>query len=120
VAIRHRQSAVDGTCVHLRDLVRSDPARWHDRMMFATRDKWRSDDMVDADALAADPAPRTELLRAWEQAPSARVAHPTEDHLIPLMVAVGAAEEEPAVRVYHETTLAGSLTASSFSFGRAA
>jgi aromatic ring-opening dioxygenase catalytic subunit (LigB family) len=72
------------------------------------------------DALAADPATRTELLRAWEHAPSARVAHPAEDHLVPLMVAVGAAEEEPAAIVYHETTLAGAITASSFRFGRAA
>jgi aromatic ring-opening dioxygenase catalytic subunit (LigB family) len=73
-----------------------------------------------SDAMAADPTRRTELVRAWDHAPSARVAHPTEDHLIPLMVAVGAAEQEPAVRVYHETKLAGGLTASSFCFGRAA
>jgi aromatic ring-opening dioxygenase catalytic subunit (LigB family) len=68
-------------------------------------------------ALAADPATRSEMLRGWAHAPSARVAHPSEDHLIPLMVAVGAAEDEPAEVVYHETKLAGGITASSFRFG---
>ena len=74
------------------------------------------DDWLSA-TLDADPAERVERLRAWEQAPSARLAHPAEDHLIPLMVAVGAAEDEPAVRGYHEETMAGSITASSFRFG---
>ena len=32
-----------------------------------------------------------DALLAWERAPAARVAHPAEDHLVPLMVAVGAA-----------------------------
>ena len=35
-------------------------------------------------------------------APAARLAHPREDHLIPLMVAVGAAEHDAATCVYHE------------------
>ena len=34
---------------------------------------------------------RSELLENWEQAPAARLAHPEEDHLIPLMSVVGAA-----------------------------
>lgn len=70
-------------------------------------------------ALMSDTSERTSALRAWEQAPSARLAHPTEDHLIPLMVAVGAAEDEPATRTYHETGFAGAVTASSFRFGAA-
>ncbi|MFP5502727.1 MAG: dioxygenase, partial [Candidatus Sericytochromatia bacterium] len=44
-------------------------------------------------------------------------AHPEEDHLIPLMVAVGAAEHEAAACVYHEDTFFGHVTASSFRFG---
>lgn len=68
-------------------------------------------------ALAAPPAERTRLIEAWDRAPSARVAHASEDHLIPLMVALGAAEDEPAVRTYHESTFAGAITASSFAFG---
>ncbi|QYG91755.1 dioxygenase [Iamia sp. SCSIO 61187] len=73
-------------------------------------DKWLGD------ALAADPEQRTAALLAWEQAPSARVAHPTEDHFIPLMLAVGAAENDRAVRTYHENTFFGSVTASSYRF----
>lgn len=60
---------------------------------------------------------RTRLLLAWDQAPSARASHPTADHLIPLMVAVGAAEREQGVRTYHQDDLMGSVTASSFRFG---
>ncbi len=56
------------------------------------------------------------FLRDWESAPSARIAHPTEDHLIPLMVAVGAAENEAGVRGYHEETRFGSVTESSLRF----
>ena len=38
-----------------------------------------------------DPATRAELLSRWTEAPAARQAHPREEHLIPLMVAAGAA-----------------------------
>lgn len=60
---------------------------------------------------------RAALLTQWEAAPAARQAHPREDHLIPLMVAAGAAETESAICVYHETTAFGGITASSFRFG---
>lgn len=40
-----------------------------------------------------DPASRARRLSSWEAAPSARLAHPREEHLIPLMVAAGAAGE---------------------------
>ena len=67
-------------------------------------------------ALRAAPAERVEALRRWEAAPSARVAHPAEDHLVPLFVAVGAAEADVATRTYHEATFAGAITASSYRF----
>ncbi|MEO6959541.1 MAG: class III extradiol ring-cleavage dioxygenase, partial [Burkholderiaceae bacterium] len=60
---------------------------------------------------------RAEQLKNWIQAPAARQAHPREDHLIPLMVAAGAAETEAVTCVYHETTAFGGITASSFRFG---
>ena len=65
----------------------------------------------------AAPEERTQRLAEWEHAPCARVAHPREDHLIPLMVVVGAAESEPGAATYHQTDFAGGLTASSFRFG---
>ena len=69
------------------------------------------------DVLMAPPAQREARLLDWAQAPSARTAHPREDHLIPLMVAVGAAYEEPATCVYHEEGVYGGVVASSFRFG---
>jgi aromatic ring-opening dioxygenase catalytic subunit (LigB family) len=75
-------------------------------------DRWLTHALVDA-----TPEERTELLRNWDAAPSARIAHPIEDHLIPLLVAVGAAEDEPGVRGYHEEAAFGSVAASSFRFG---
>ena len=53
----------------------------------------------------------------WAKAPAARLAHPQEDHLIPLMVAVGAARDEAASCVYHEENVSGGVVASSFRFG---
>jgi aromatic ring-opening dioxygenase catalytic subunit (LigB family) len=60
---------------------------------------------------------RTQKLIEWANAPAARQAHPREDHLIPLLIAAGAAEDEPARVVYHEDGLFGGITASSFMFG---
>jgi aromatic ring-opening dioxygenase catalytic subunit (LigB family) len=59
---------------------------------------------------------RTARLLQWDRAPSARVSHPEEDHLIPLMVVVGASEHDPAVRTYHQHDFFGYATASSFRF----
>ncbi len=70
------------------------------------------------DALSKpDPADRTQALLEWTQAPAARLAHPAEDHLVPLFVAVGAAEAESATRTYHQADLLGAVTASSYRFG---
>lgn len=68
-------------------------------------------------AMNSDPRRRTELLIDWETAPAARDCHPKEDHLVPLMAAVGAAESEKATRVYHDTNAYGGVTASSYRFG---
>ncbi len=64
------------------------------------------------------PAPeRTARLLGWEKAPSARIAHAREDHLVPLFAALGAAEGDKATRVYHEEGIFGGVTASSWRFG---
>lgn len=68
---------------------------------------------------APDPAARRERLVAWQHAPAARIAHPREDHLIPLMVALGAAEREGATRIYHEASFLGGVAVSSYRFGKA-
>lgn len=47
------------------------------------------------------PGPeRSARLRAWAQAPQARTCHPREEHLLPLMVVVGAAEQDPGQVTY--------------------
>src|SRR4051812_24490166 len=81
----------------------------------STFDKWLQETLV-----GSDPQQRVNRLLHWDQAPAARQAHPQEDHLVPLMVAVGAAENEKADVVYHEDNLFGGVTASSFRFGQAA
>lgn len=75
------------------------------------------DNWLQGTLLHSSPRERRESLLNWSGAPSARLAHPREDHLIPLMVAAGAAENEPAFLVYHEEVFFGNLTASSFRFG---
>ncbi|WP_020652537.1 DODA-type extradiol aromatic ring-opening family dioxygenase [Massilia niastensis] len=67
--------------------------------------------------LDLDPAAREQALLHWDEAPQARAAHPREEHLIPLMVALGAAGHEAAACVYHEDAFFGSLAVSSFQFG---
>lgn len=69
------------------------------------------------ETLASTGASRSAALARWQQAPSARQAHPREEHLMPLMVAVGAAEGDPAQRVYHEDDFFGGISVSSWRFG---
>ena len=66
--------------------------------------------------LAQPPEARTEALLDWETAPRARTAHAREDHLVPLFVALGAAEAGLATRTYHEEMIFGGVTASSWRF----
>lgn len=60
-------------------------------------DQWLTETVVEHTGEA-----RSRRLTAWGDAPAARDAHPREEHLIPLLVAVGAAESEIGVRVHHE------------------
>jgi len=66
--------------------------------------------------LGGSPMDRAKLLAAWEAAPAARAAHPREEHLLPLMVAVGAAGDDAAQLSYHEKNFLGGLTVSSYRF----
>jgi aromatic ring-opening dioxygenase catalytic subunit (LigB family) len=64
---------------------------------------------------APDAAERDRRLIAWESAPAARLCHPQEEHLIPLMVAAGAAGSDRAIRPYSDQVLGKAL--SGFRFG---
>jgi aromatic ring-opening dioxygenase catalytic subunit (LigB family) len=116
--------AVGRALAPLRDegvLIVASGLSWHNLRMFGPAAQAPSrafDGWLDA-ALKAEPGRRVELLTQWEKAPAARLAHPQEDHFVPLMVAVGAAEGESAHRVYHEEGFMGGVTASSYRFGAA-
>jgi aromatic ring-opening dioxygenase catalytic subunit (LigB family) len=77
----------------------------------------RFDDWLQQTLLQTSIAERRQRVANWTLAPDARIAHPREDHLIPLMVALGAAEEEPAALVYHQPDFLGGWALSSFRFG---
>ncbi|MBL8556135.1 MAG: dioxygenase [Phenylobacterium sp.] len=68
---------------------------WHNMRGFSPAYTARSA-VFDAwlEAAVTDPARRDAALARWEEAPHAREAHPREEHLLPLMVAAGAAEGE--------------------------
>lgn len=78
------------------------------------------DDWLQRTVVESAPAARTQGLLDWAGAPAARLAHPREEHLIPLMVAVGAAEQDAGVRIYHEQGFMGGLSVSSYRLGDAA
>lgn len=67
--------------------------------------------------LALTSQQRSDALLSWELAPSARVCHPREDHLVPLFVALGSAEGEVASRIYHQSDFFGAISVSSYRFG---
>jgi aromatic ring-opening dioxygenase catalytic subunit (LigB family) len=67
-----------------------------------------------ADAAASDPRERAARLARWTEAPWARLCHPREEHLLPLMVAAGASDERGA-HDYGEVVLGGAVSA--FRFG---
>ena len=80
----------------------------------AVFDRWLDDTLV-----GSSPDERRERVIQWATAPAARAAHPREDHLLPLMVAVGAAGNDAGTRVYHQPDFMGAITASSYRFGKA-
>jgi len=79
----------------------------------------RFDAWLQETLIATSPSDREARLIDWARAPAARAAHPHEDHLVPLLVAVGAAGSSPAALTYHQKDFAGGITASSFRFGEA-
>jgi aromatic ring-opening dioxygenase catalytic subunit (LigB family) len=66
-------------------------------------------------AITADPKVRNEMLVHWQSAPAARLAHPREDHLIPLMVIAGAAGQDIGHRVFVDHVM--KVAMASYEFG---
>ena len=74
-----------------------------------TFDSWLRETMT------LDSESRNERLTQWASAPAARAAHPREEHLIPLMVASGAAGDDRAVVAFNDTFTG--LRLSAYHFG---
>ena len=69
----------------------------------APSDEW---DSALTDAVTdPDPVKRAARVAAWDALPHAHFAHPREEHLLPLMVALGAGGDDPAVRDFRDTVL---------------
>ena len=73
-------------------------------------DRWLTDAVTAPSASA-----RNHALVAWEQAPAGRASHPREEHLLPLMVAAGAALDDLGNKVFEDQVLGA--TVSAFRFG---
>lgn len=63
-----------------------------------------------------DSQARAERLANWAQAPGGRFSHPSEEHLLPIMVAAGAAGDDPGRCIYAER-LGGRTAQSGYRFG---
>ena len=64
-----------------------------------------------------DAKARNDMLVNWEAAPHARLTHPREDHLIPLMVIAGAAGNDTGRPVFVDHVM--KVPMASYEFGRA-
>lgn len=73
------------------------------------------DNWLNAVVCAGDAKTRNDGLVHWSEAPDARQAHPREEHLLPLMVAAGAAGDDLGKRTYSGRVLGWDI--SGFQFG---
>lgn len=62
-----------------------------------------------------DPKLRNDMLIGWENAPGARLSHPREDHLLPLMVVAGAAGNDTGHRIFVDNV--ANVAMASYQFG---
>lgn len=92
---------------NLRDFFRDEP---HSNAQAAQFDDWLVETVT-----AANPEQRALRLQDWAAAPGARACHPRAEHLLPLMVAVGAAGDDPGRHAYGERLLGKAV--SGFQFG---
>ena len=68
------------------------------------------------EVVSAEPRAREVALREWKKAPGGVLAHPREEHLLPLMVIAGAAGQDAGALEFSDKIMGAQ--SSSFSFGR--
>jgi aromatic ring-opening dioxygenase catalytic subunit (LigB family) len=73
-------------------------------------DQWLTQTVTDRDVQH-----RWARLLRWSDAPAARNAHPREEHLLPLMIAAGAAQSEPGERIFSDKVMMARI--SGYRFG---
>lgn len=67
-----------------------------------------------ADAVARPVPQRDARLKGWAQAPGGRESHPREEHLLPLMVAAGAASADPGREIFRAEAMGAVISAIQF------
>ena len=65
-------------------------------------------------ACAPEADARNDALRRWEQAPGARACHPREEHLLPMMVAAGAAGADAGTKIFSDRVMGSTVSAYRF------
>jgi aromatic ring-opening dioxygenase catalytic subunit (LigB family) len=103
-----RHLAIGAALAPLRDegvLIAGSGMSFHNLERFfggANEDAERFDAWL-SNAVTSEPQLRNRLLEDWREAPSARAAHPEDDHLVPLLVAAGAAGQDRGIRSFSDT-----------------
>jgi aromatic ring-opening dioxygenase catalytic subunit (LigB family) len=90
---------------------------FHNMRMFRSARAEEVSDTFDAwlrEVVTAEPAERNRKLSEWSSAPAARAAHPREEHLLPLMVAAGAAGQDLGTIGFSERFMGARISAVHF------
>jgi len=91
---------------------------WHNMRGFSPAFTQRSAEFDGwLERAVVDPDSRDAALAHWDAAPFAREAHPREEHLLPLMVAAGAASGEPGQIAFRDTVMDVVVSAAVFGQG---
>lgn len=73
------------------------------------------DDFLSSVVTNPDPVKRASLLNEWDKGAGARNAHPRAEHLLPLMVVVGAADTDVGHHDFSDTVMGAVISAYRFS-----
>jgi aromatic ring-opening dioxygenase catalytic subunit (LigB family) len=90
---------------------------FHNLQAFRERQATTASEVFDAwlrETATLDAEARDRRLAQWSRAPSGRLAHPREEHLLPLMVIAGAAGKDRGTVAYNGTVMGHRLSAYHF------